>query len=142
MPNVKLFRAEDQDFTLSEGDNPCAVHAFVNAGISDGMGGGYGVFGAGCHMDWTVTYDELLFIHAGRFRLKVGNDMFHAGPGDTLWIPRNTPLSYISTEDVWFFFAVNPTGKSPSASQTTVFPDAPPGASPSAGVPNMPGTGA
>ena len=111
---------------MSEGDNPAAVYAFVNSGISDGMGGGYGVFGAGCDMEWTVTYDEFLFIHKGRFQLKVGDDIYHAGPGDTLWIPADTPLSYIAEEDVWFFFAVNPAANSPSASQAITYPDAPP----------------
>lgn len=121
MSDVKLFREQDQDFSFKE-DSNASVFAFVNSGISDGMGGGYGVFGAGTNMEWTVTYDEFLFIHKGNFQLKVGDEVYHAGPGDTLWIPKDTPLSYICDEDVWFFFAVNPAAKSPSASQAIDYP--------------------
>ena len=125
MSGVKLFRAGDQDFSYA-GDVPASVLAFVNAGNSDTMGGGYGVFGAGCDIEWTVTYDEFIFIHKGKFKLRVGDDVYPAGPGDTLWIPKDTPLSYVADEEVWFFFAVYPATSSPSASKTTVYPDAPP----------------
>jgi len=125
MSGVKLFRAGDQDFTFKEGGN-ASVLAFVNAGNSDTMGGGYGVFGAGCDIKWTVTYDEFIFIHKGQFKLRVGDDVYHAGPGDTVWIPKDTPLSYVADEDVWFFFAVYPATSSPSAGKATVYPDAPP----------------
>ena len=53
------------------GDTPASVLAFVNAGNSDTMGGGFGVFGAGSNVEWTVTYDEFLFIHSGQFQLKI-----------------------------------------------------------------------
>ncbi len=125
MSGVKLFRREDQDFTFEEGADS-SVFAFVNAGNSDTMGGGFGVFGAGCDMEWTVTYDEFIFIHQGRFKLRVGDDVYHAGPGDTLWIPKDTPLSYVADEDVWFFFTVYPATSSPSASQAKDYPAAPP----------------
>ena len=124
MKEVKLFRRQDQDFTFKP-NKTSAVHAYVNSGISDGVGGGFGVFGAGTNIKWTVTYDEFLFIHSGHFQLKVGDATFNAGPGDTLWIPKDTPLSYVCDEDVWFFFAVNPASASPSASQTKSFPSHP-----------------
>ncbi len=125
MSGVKLFRREDQDFTYRD-DMPASVLALVNAGNSDTMGGGLGVFGAGCDIEWEVTYDEFLFIHQGNFKLRIGDEVFEAGPGDTLWIPRNTPLSYVAEEDVWFFFAVYPAVNSPSASQAIAYPSAPP----------------
>ena len=129
MSGVKLFRREDQDFSYEADatDAPYCISAFVNASNSDTMGGGLGVFGAGSNVEWTVTYDEFLFIHSGQFQLKIGDEIFHAEPGDTLWIPRDTPLTYIAEEDVWFFFAVSPFSKSPSASLPIVYPDASPG---------------
>ncbi len=128
MPGVKLFRREDQDFSYEDNlaDGPYCISAFVNASNSDTMGGGFGVFGAGSNVEWTVTYDEFLFIHSGQFQLKIGDEIFDAGPGDTLWIPKDTPLTYIAEEDVWFFFAVYPFSKSPSASLSKIYPDAPP----------------
>ena len=124
MSGVKLFRRDDQDFSY-KGDSKASVLAFVNAGNSDTMGGGFGVFGAGTDIDWTVTYDEFIFIHSGEFQLRIGDEVFDAGPGDTLWIPKDTPLSYVAEEDVWFFFAVSPATSSPSASVPNVYPDAP-----------------
>ena len=100
MSGVKLFRKQDQDFRF-ESEEPYSILAFVNSSITDTMGGGMGVFGAGSDVEWTVTYDELLFIHSGHFTLKVGEAVYRAGPGDTLWIPRDTPLSYVAEEDVW-----------------------------------------
>ncbi len=125
MSGVKLFRKQDQDFRF-EREEPFSILAFVNSGVTDTMGGGMGVFGAGSDVEWTVTYDELLFIHSGHFTLKVGEAVYRAGPGDTLWIPRDTPLSYVAEEDVWFFFAVYPASSSPSAGKAKRYPDAPP----------------
>ena len=128
MPGVKLFRREDQDFSYAPGSTTGSycISAFVNAGNSATMGGGLGVFAAGTDAEWTVTYDELLFIHAGHFQLGIGSEVYHAGPGDTLWIPADTALRYIADEEVWFFFAVYPCGESPSASVPRVYADAPP----------------
>lgn len=128
MSGVKLYRREDQDFTLKHNpaDGSSCLPAFVNASNSSTMGGGLGVFGAGSHMEWTVTYDELLFIHSGNFQLKVGDKIYHAGPGDTLWIPKDTAVTYITEEDVWIFFAVFPYHESPAGSKSIVYPDSPP----------------
>ncbi len=131
MSGVKLFRREDQYFSYKDDSSvkgyvPASFLAFVNASNSDTMGGGFAVFGAGSHMETTVANDELLFIHSGQLDLKIGNEIFQAGPGDTLWIPKDTPLTYIAEEDVWFFFAVYPFSSSPAGSLSKVYPDAPP----------------
>ena len=75
MSGVKLFRKQDQDFTF-EGEVPISTPTFVNSSISDTMGGGMGIFGAGCDSEWTVTYDEFLFIHSGNLALKVGEEVY------------------------------------------------------------------
>ena len=132
MSGVKLYRREDQDFSF-KGDSsvngyvPASYLAFANAGNSAAMGGGLAVFGAGSHLETKIDNDELLFIHLGKLEIKIGDELFQAGPGDTFWIPKDTPLTYIAEEDVWFFFAVYPFSGSPAASVTTAYPDAPPG---------------
>jgi ethanolamine utilization protein EutQ (cupin superfamily) len=122
MAEVKLFREQDQKFTMEDG---AAVLALVNAGNSPAMGAGIGIF-EDCRIEWTVTYDEVLFIHKGNFRLRVGKDVYHAGPGDTLWIPANTALVYEADAPVTFFYAVYPATKSPSAMKHVTYPSAPP----------------
>ncbi|MGH6934157.1 MAG: AraC family ligand binding domain-containing protein, partial [Dongiaceae bacterium] len=71
-------------------------------------------------------YDEVLFIKNGEFTLRVGDKAYHAGPGDILWIPQDTPLVYEARGRVTFFYAVCPVAGSPSTSKTTVYPTTPP----------------
>lgn len=120
--DVKLFRQRDQKFEMEDGS---AVLALVNAGNSATIGAGIGVF-EDCAVEWTVTYDEVLFIHEGSFRLRAGDVVYHAGPGDTLWIPAGTALVYEADAPVTFFYAVYPATKSPSAMQKIDYPSAPP----------------
>ncbi len=122
---VQLFRKADQPFDLNT-DSKASVLALVNVSNSDTMGAGIGIFDAGCNVSWTVTYDEVLFIHDGNFKLRVGEDVYNAGPGDTLWIPADTPLVYDAPGRVTFFYAVSPVAKSPSTSVANSYPDAPP----------------
>jgi len=119
MSEVQLFCKKDQNFNLGE-INAC-VNALVNVGNSTTMGGGIGVFGAGSNMEWTVTYDEILFIHDGDFELQVGDVKYLAGPGDVLWVPSGTALIYKAEKDVTFFYAVSPVSNSPSTSTAQSF---------------------
>lgn len=111
MPTVKLFRKSDQDLVPKA--NGAAVQGLVNTSFSTRLGAGIGVF-QDCSMEWTVTYDEVLFILAGQFRLKTKEGTFHAGPGDTLWIPEGTWLVYEADAPVTFFYAVAPIDGSPT----------------------------
>ena len=111
MPGVKLFRRSDQD--LVPKTSGAAVQGLVNTAFSKRLGAGIGVF-ENCEMEWTVTYDEVLFILEGEFKLETKDGTFHAGPGDTLWIPEGTWLIYRATAPVTFFYAVAPVDGSPT----------------------------
>lgn len=123
MPGVRLFRKSDQD--LVPGASGAAVQGLVNTSFSTRLGADIGVF-RDCEMEWTVTYDEVLFILDGEFRLKTRDGTFHAGPGDTLWIPEGTWLVYTATAPVTFFYAVAPVDRSPSTQIARAHPTAPP----------------
>jgi ethanolamine utilization protein EutQ len=123
MLGVRLFRKSDQD--LVPGASGAAVQGLVNTSFSTRLGAGIGVF-RDCEMEWTVTYDEVLFILDGEFRLKTRDGTFHAGPGDTLWIPEGTWLVYTATAPVTFFYAVAPVDRSPSTQIARAHPTAPP----------------
>lgn len=123
MSDVKLFKARDLDLTPNA--DGIVTAPVVNRRHSTGMGAGIGVF-ENCHIEWTVTYDEVLFINDGNFTLRVGDKIYRAGPGDMLWIPKDTALVYEASERVTFFYAVYPVDKSPSTSTTTDFPESPP----------------
>lgn len=117
---VKLFKKSDQD--LKPGDNGAAVRGLVNTSFSNQMGAGIGVF-EHCSMEWTVTYDEVLFILEGTFRLKTREGAFHAGQGDILWIPKDTWVVYEADDPVTFFYAVSPVTESPTTSIARVHPE-------------------
>jgi ethanolamine utilization protein EutQ len=121
--DVKLFRARDLDLTPNT--QGIVTAPVVNRRISAGLGAGIGIF-ENCAIEWTVTYDEVLFIKDGNFTLRVGGKTYRAGPGDILWIPKDTPLVYEANERVVFFYAVYPADKSPSTSKTIEFPVAAP----------------
>jgi len=121
MSEVKHFRFRDLDLTPTA-DGPTLP--LVNVGYSHDLGAGIGAF-ENCAVPWTVTYDEVLFIKEGVLTLRVGGEVFHAGEGDVLWIPRDTALVYEAAKKVVFFYAVYPAGRSPSTSEATVFPTAP-----------------
>ena len=124
MQNVKLFKKSSLDFTADEYHS--SINALVNVGNSSHLGAGIGTFSAGCNMEWTVNYDEVLFIHSGLFELRVENKAYLAEPGDILWIPANTALTYKADEDVTFFYAVYPVEKSPSTNTDIKHPESTP----------------
>ncbi len=119
---VKLFRKADQDFTPVNG---AAILGLVNTSFSEALGAGIGTFEDGA-IECTVTYYEVLFIMEGTFTLRAGGDAYRAGPGDVLWIPKDTALVYEADEKVTFFYAVCPAANSPSAGKPIAYPTAGP----------------
>jgi ethanolamine utilization protein EutQ (cupin superfamily) len=59
MSDVKLFRMAD--LNLKPNDDGIVTAPVVNRRYSTGLGAGIGVFEK-CEIEWTVTYDEVLFI--------------------------------------------------------------------------------
>jgi glyoxylate utilization-related uncharacterized protein len=47
--------------------------------------------------DWTVQYDETVFVHAGEVRLICDGDEHVAGPGDVLVIPKGSTITFVTT---------------------------------------------
>lgn len=119
MAEVKLFRKSDQDLIPTA--SGAAVQGLVNTAFSTRLGAGIGVF-ENCQMEWTVTYDEVLFILIGQFRLETKEGTFHAGPGDTLWIPEGTWVVYRAEAPVTFFYAVAPVTGSPTTGVAQTHP--------------------
>ena len=119
MSGIKHFRKVDQGLLPDE--NGAAVRGLINSGFSSRLGAGIGVF-ENCAIEWTVSYDEVLFILEGQFRLESDAGIYHAGPGDTLWIPEGTRIVYVADAPVTFFYAVAPVEKSPSTGTPATHP--------------------
>lgn len=97
MSDVILFKREDRVFE-TYGDDPAkaSICTLVGEKLSSTMGAGIARFD-GANIEWTVLYDELIVTLEGQFRIKVGAHVFEAGPGDVLWIPERTSLTYQGT---------------------------------------------
>ena len=117
MSETKIFRKKDLDL---EPVNGMKTIGLVNVSFSDKLGAGIGVF-EDCSIPWHITYDEVINILEGQFTLQVGDKIFEAGPGDVLWVPRNTDIVYIAQERVTFFYSVLPAGNAPSTSKRIDF---------------------
>lgn len=74
--------------------------------VSRTIGAGMATFD-GAHVEWTVLYDEIIVCLQGVFRLRVGDEVFEALPGDVIWIPENTPVVY-EGDGAEVFYALYP----------------------------------
>lgn len=119
---VKLFRRDEARFTA--GPNGIAAHGLVNAGFSQRLGAGVGVFDQ-CSVEWTPDYDEVLFILDGELRLRVGAKTYAAAAGDVLWIPQGTTVVYEASIRTTFFYAVFPVQNSISTKEPKNFLESP-----------------
>ncbi len=80
----------------------------INAETSRHIGAGLEVLDK-VSIQWTVTYDEVLFIHEGRLAIETGGERFDCGPGDIVWLPDGTTLTYdASTGRCAYFYALYP----------------------------------
>jgi len=113
MSKTKLFRKEDLDL---EPVNGMKTIGLINVSFSEELGAGIGVF-EDCSIPWHIKYDEVIYILDGQFTLRVGNKKFEAGPGDVLWVPRDTEIVYEARERVTFYYAVLPAGRAPSTAK-------------------------
>ncbi len=107
MARTILFKRSEIGFEPYGGPPGAATIArLIGPDTSRTMGAGLATFD-GCSIEWTVLYDEVIVVLEGRFRLRVGDEVFAAGPGDVLWIPDYTPLRYEGEQAV-VFYALHP----------------------------------
>jgi ethanolamine utilization protein EutQ len=79
----------------------------IHAGFSTHIGAGIEYL-ENVEIDWTVTYDEVLFIHEGRLTVEFSGESHDCGPGDIVWLPAGTRLKYIAREKAGYFYALYP----------------------------------
>ncbi len=107
MAKTVLYKKAEMTFAPYGGPPGSATIArLVGPEISRTMGAGLATFD-GCSIAWTVLYDEVIVVLEGRFRLRVGDRLFEAEPGDVIWIPEYTALKY-EGERATVFYALHP----------------------------------
>jgi len=103
------FKRQDMRFTTAHTESgDTSIARVINAGISRQMGGGIEVLER-VSIRWTVTYDEILFIHEGEMTIRSDRREFVCKPGDIVWLPDGTSLEYdASTGRCVYFYALHP----------------------------------
>jgi ethanolamine utilization protein EutQ (cupin superfamily) len=75
----------------------------INSEVSQHMGGGLEIM-EGVNIHWTVTYDEILYIHEGHMTIRTDQGAFECGPGDIVWLPNGTTLDYDASKGRCAYF--------------------------------------
>jgi ethanolamine utilization protein EutQ len=95
MGAAKHFKKSDMRFEAYGGPpGKAEICRLVGPDLSHSMGAGIAIFD-GCSIDWTVLYDEMIVVLEGVFRLKTPGGTIEAGPGDVIWLPEKTPVTYM-----------------------------------------------
>lgn len=104
----RIFRASERKLIPAVTETGTTMIAReIHAGISRSMGAGIEVI-ENATVHWTVTYDEVLFMHSGRLILELEGERHECLPGDIIWLPEGTTLTYIAEERAEYFYAVHP----------------------------------
>jgi ethanolamine utilization protein EutQ len=109
MTTGRHFKHSELPFILAKTpDGDTRIARVINGEISRHMGGGLEIL-EGVTIHWTVTYDEILFIHEGNMTIRTDQGAFQCGPGDIVWLPNGTTLEYdASGTRCAYFYALYP----------------------------------
>lgn len=83
------------------------IARLVTPEFSETLGGGIVIFEK-CSYEWTVTYDEILYVLDGQLRVIVAGENFDCDTGDAIWLPRDSPLIYETEGKAVCFYAIYP----------------------------------
>lgn len=106
---VVYFEKQKLEFGAFGGDSNLGkayLARLVDGSFSSTMGAGILKLD-GCSIPWTLLYDEVCVVLQGTFVLELEGETIKAGPGDTVWIPKKTPVVY-SGEGAQVFYALYP----------------------------------
>jgi ethanolamine utilization protein EutQ len=109
MAKALHFKHGDLPFVVARtpGGNT-RIARVVNADVSRHIGAGLEIVER-VSIEWTVTYDEVLFIHEGQLTIESGGERFRCGPGDVVWLPEGTTLTYDARDGrCAYFYALYP----------------------------------
>lgn len=74
-------------------DSGVQIARAVNDSISNTIGAGLERF-VDVFDNWTLTYDEVIFIHNGAMRMTVDGQIYDCKAGDILWMTNGSELIY------------------------------------------------
>jgi ethanolamine utilization protein EutQ len=109
MSGFKHFQHADMNFKKSSVDGASTmICRAIASDISATMGGGTETLEK-VSIEWTVTYDEILFIKEGRMKIRTGGKEHVCEEGDIVWLPNGTTLTYDAADSkCTYFYALYP----------------------------------
>jgi len=92
--SVLLIDHHDLDFQHRGGPPGAAwVARAVSHEVSPHLGMGFARW-EGAHVEWTLLYDEVIFVIQGELELEANGEHYRVTPGQMLWLPEGTELVY------------------------------------------------
>ncbi len=97
MSGIRYVKSKDRVFEQIGGD-PGAIYVArdVSKNESESFGAAVGTF-ENCDMEWTVLYDEYIYVLEGELNLETKEGTFDLLPGDGIWLPEGTWMVYRAT---------------------------------------------
>jgi ethanolamine utilization protein EutQ (cupin superfamily) len=106
-PGVQLLTEQDVPFEeISQGLG--AARAITAAGFTELGGGWVRMDGSGELADWTLRYDEVLYVVAGELEIACQGTTTVARPGQAILIGSGTTVTYRARPDTTVFFVLHP----------------------------------
>ena len=57
---------------------------------------------------WTLRYDEMDYVLSGRLDIRIGGETVSAGPGELIYIPKDSSIQFSVTGHARFLYFVYP----------------------------------
>lgn len=107
-PGLELIRQSDVPFSVVTQGLEIS-RGMTQAGFTSLGGGWVRMDGSGELSDWTLRYDEVLFVVQGEAEVEDSSGKrVAAGPGEAILIGEGTTVSYRGKPDTLVFFVLNP----------------------------------
>ncbi len=108
MSGPKVFRrAEMKLIPAVTPTGTTSIARVIDSSVSSSVGGGIEYL-EDAVIDWTVTYDEILFVFEGELTVAFADGEHRCTAGDIVWLPAGTSLRYIANERAGYFYALHP----------------------------------
>jgi ethanolamine utilization protein EutQ (cupin superfamily) len=107
-PGLAVVRETDVAFSQATPGLDIS-RGLTKAGFTTLGGGWVRMDGSGELADWTLKYDEVLYVVRGQAEVEEkGGEKAVAGPGEAILIGEGTTVTYRAQADTLVFFVLNP----------------------------------
>ncbi len=109
MSGVRHFKLSEMNFkSTNVGEKSTTICRAIGSEVSSTMGAGIEML-ENVSIEWTVTYDEILFIKEGRILIKSDGKEYQCAEGDIVWLPEGATLTYdANSGKCTYFYALYP----------------------------------